>query len=139
MDKNILDKAIQTALKVRENAHSPYSEFKVGAVIISKKNELFQGVNVENSSFGATVCAERTALFNAVTSGCKELKAVVVASNLNGKAVFPCGICRQVLADFNPDLRVILVNSGTLEVEREMTLSEIFPETFNFPDKERQK
>lgn len=132
MDKKTLQQAIDLAVKIRDNAHAPFSKFKVGAVVVTKNGEIFQGVNVENSSFGATVCAERTALFNAVTNGRKDIEAVVIVSVLNGKAVFPCGMCRQVLADFNPEMRVILVNAETLKIERDVPLSQIFPETFKF-------
>lgn len=132
MDRNTLQSAIKQAADIRENAYAPFSKFKVGAVVVAENGEIFQGVNVENSSYGATVCAERIALFNAVTHGRKDIEAVVIVSILNGKAVFPCGMCRQVLADFNQEMRVILVNAETLEVERDVKLSEIFPETFNF-------
>lgn len=132
MDKNTLKSAIDLAVKIRNNAYAPFSKFKVGAVVVAENGEIFEGVNVENSSFGATVCAERIALFNAVTQGRKDIEAVVIVSILNGKAVFPCGMCRQVLADFNPEMRVILVNAETLKIERDVSLSQIFPETFNF-------
>jgi cytidine deaminase len=132
MDNTTLQSAISQAVKIRNNAHAPFSKFKVGAVVVAKNGEIFQGVNVENSSFGATVCAERIALFNAVTQGKKDIEAVIIVSVLNGKAAFPCGMCRQVLSDFNPEMRVILVNAETLKIERDVTLSQIFPETFNF-------
>ncbi|HSW60200.1 MAG TPA: cytidine deaminase, partial [bacterium] len=103
MDKTTLKSAIDLAVKIRNNAHAPFSKFKVGAVVVTKNGEIFEGVNVENSSFGATVCAERIALFNAVTQGRKDIEAVVIVSILNGKAAFPCGMCRQVLADFNQE------------------------------------
>ncbi|HOB71303.1 MAG TPA: cytidine deaminase [bacterium] len=132
MDNSTLQSAISQAADIRKNAYAPFSKFKVGAVVVAENGEIFQGVNVENSSFGATVCAERIALFNAVTHGRKDIEAVVIVSVLNGKAVFPCGMCRQVLADFNPEMRVILVNAETLEIEKDVLLSEIFPETFKF-------
>lgn len=132
MDNSTLQSAISQAADIRKNAYAPFSKFKVGAVVVAENGEIFQGVNVENSSFGATVCAERIALFNAVTHGRKDIEAVVIVSVLNGKAVFPCGMCRQVLADFNPKMRVILVNAETLKIEKDVLLSEIFPETFKF-------
>ncbi|HNZ53910.1 MAG TPA: cytidine deaminase [bacterium] len=132
MDNSTLQSAISQAADIRKNAYAPFSKFKVGAVVVAENGEIFQGVNVENSSFGATVCAERIALFNAVTHGRKDIEAVVIVSVLNGKAVFPCGMCRQVLADFNPEMRVILVNAETLKIEKDVLLSEIFPETFKF-------
>lgn len=132
MNKETLEKAVKSALEVRKNAYAPFSKFAVGAAIITKEGSIFTGVNVENSSFGATNCAERTALFSAITAGYRDFEAIVIASNLNGKAVFPCGICRQVLADFNPKMRVVLVNSETKKVEQDLLLSDIFPGVFEF-------
>lgn len=132
MKNEIFEKALSSALEVRKNAYAPYSNFAVGAAIVTTDGTIFTGVNVENSSFGATNCAERTALFSAVTAGYRDFEAIVIASNLNGKAVFPCGICRQVLADFNPEMRVILVNSETKKVEQDLLLSDIFPGVFEF-------
>ena len=132
MNKKTLEKAVKSALEVSKNAYAPFSKFAVGAAIITKEGSIFTGVNVENSSFGATNCAERTALFSAVTAGERDFEAIVIASVLNGKAVFPCGICRQVLADFNPEMRVILVNSDTKQIEQDLTLSDIFPGVFEF-------
>ncbi len=132
MKNEIFEKALSSALEVRKNAYAPYSNFAVGAAIVTTDGTIFTGVNVENSSFGATNCAERTALFSAITAGYRDFEAIVIASNLNGKAVFPCGICRQVLADFNPEMRVILVNSETKKVEQDLLLSDIFPGVFEF-------
>ncbi|MBO4711109.1 cytidine deaminase [bacterium] len=132
MNKKTLEKAVASALEVRKNAYAPFSNFAVGAAIITKDGSIFTGVNVENSSFGATNCAERTALFSAITAGQRDFEAIVIASVLNGKAVFPCGICRQVLADFNPKMRVVLVNSDTKQIEQDLLLSEIFQGVFEF-------
>lgn len=132
MKNEIFEKALSSALEVRKNAYAPYSNFAVGAAIVTTDGTIFTGVNVENSSFGATNCAERTALFSAITAGQRDFEAIVIASNLNGKAVFPCGICRQVLADFNPEMRVILVNSDTKMIEQDLLLSDIFPGVFEF-------
>ena len=132
MKNEIFEKALSSALEVRKNAYAPYSNFAVGAAIVTTDGTIFTGVNVENSSFGATNCAERTALFSAITAGYRDFEAIIIASNLNGKAVFPCGICRQVLADFNPEMRVILVNSETKKVEQDLLLSDIFPGVFEF-------
>lgn len=132
MKNEIFEKALSSALEVRKNAYAPYSNFAVGAAIVTNDGTVFTGVNVENSSFGATNCAERTALFSAVAAGYRDFEAIFIASNLSGKAVFPCGICRQVLADFNPEMRVILVNSETKEVEQDLLLSDIFHGVFEF-------
>ena len=132
MNKTTLKKAVAAALEVRKNAYAPFSNFAVGAAIVTKDGSIFTGVNVENSSFGATNCAERTALFSAVTAGQRDFEAIVIASVLDGKAVFPCGICRQVLADFNPKMRVVLVNSDTKQIEQDLLLSDIFQGVFEF-------
>lgn len=132
MSSGLLERAVASALKIRENAYAPFSGFKVGAALITGEGEIFNGVNVENSSFGATVCAERNAIFSAVTAGKRDFSTVVIASNLDGKAVYPCGICCQVMADFNPDMRIVLVNSETGVIEQDCTLKEIFPQNFEF-------
>lgn len=132
MSSGLLERAVASALKIRENAYAPFSGFKVGAALITGDGEIFNGVNVENSSFGATVCAERNAIFSAVTAGKRDFSTVVIASNLDGKAVYPCGICCQVMADFNPDMRIVLVNSETGVIEQDCTLKEIFPQNFEF-------
>lgn len=137
MSSALLERAVASAVKIRENAYAPFSGFKVGAALITGDGEIFNGVNVENSSFGATVCAERNAIFSAVTAGRRDFSTIVIASDLDGKAVYPCGICCQVMADFNPDMRIVLVNSGTGAVEQDCTLKDIFPQNFEFKgDKE---
>ncbi|HOW51232.1 MAG TPA: cytidine deaminase [bacterium] len=132
MNKELIQKAVATALKARKNAYAPYSGFMVGATVITKKGRIFSGVNVENSSFGATVCAERVALFSAITAGQDDIAAVVVAASLDGHAVSPCGICRQTLADFNPAMRVILVNAESGKIEKETTIAALLPDRFTF-------
>jgi len=93
------------ALRVSENSYSPYSGFAVGAAILTEHGKIFTGVNVENASYGAGVCAERAACVKAVSEGERDYKAIAVASP-NGKAS-PCGICRQFLYEFSPDMDVI--------------------------------
>lgn len=132
MNKELKEKAKNEALRVRNNAHAPYSKFKVGAAIITKSGKIYTGCNVENSSYGATVCAERIALFSAVADGEKEFEAIIIASDLNGEAAYPCGICRQVLGDFSKDIKVMLLNSTTKVIEKELSFEEVFPHTFDF-------
>ena len=93
------------AAQVMENAYAPYSNFKVGAALLTEDGEIFTGVNVENASYGATVCAERSAVSNAVTAGKQNFEAMAIASS-EGEP-WPCGICRQVLLEFNGDMKVI--------------------------------
>ncbi|MDP8211153.1 MAG: cytidine deaminase, partial [Candidatus Stygibacter australis] len=103
MDKktDLAEAAEKAALK----AYSPYSGFKVGAAIMTESGEIFTGCNVENSSYGLTVCAERIALFNAITAGYQKFSEIVIYTDTE-KAFYPCGACRQVLAEFNPQLEV---------------------------------
>jgi len=93
------------AVKATENAYAPYSGFKVGAALLTCDGEVFTGVNIENSSYGATICAERTAFAGAVALGRRDFAAIAVASS--GGAAWPCGICRQFMYEFSEDLRVI--------------------------------
>ncbi|NCB41514.1 MAG: cytidine deaminase [Clostridia bacterium] len=95
----------QMAEAAVSNAYAPYSKFQVGAALLTKAGRVFTGVNVENSSFGATICAERTAYVKAISEGYKEFEAIAVVSN-QGKA-WPCGICRQFMYEFGDELLVI--------------------------------
>ena len=96
------------AREAMKNSYSPYSKFKVGAALLTKEGKVFTGVNVENSSYGATVCAERTAVVKAVSEGYREFEAIAVASS-EGIAS-PCGICRQFIFEFGDDIRIITGN-----------------------------
>ena len=103
-DQELLD----LADKAKEKAYAPYSRFQVGAAILTKEGKVFTGCNVENSSYGAAICAERTAAVKAVSEGYHDFEMIAIASNGSDKeTVYPCGICRQFLHEFNPDLKVI--------------------------------
>jgi len=132
MRKELVTKAIRAALKARRNAYAPYSRFAVGAAVVTKTGRIFSGANIENSSFGATVCAERVALFSAVTAGYRDIKLLIVAAILDSHAVPPCGICRQVFSDLCPNVRILLVNADTGAVEKETTIAALLPERFEF-------
>ena len=124
MDKK--KELIAAAAKAAQNAYAPYSKFKVGAAIISESGEIFTGCNVENASYGLTVCAERIALFNAVTAGCQKFKSIVIYTDTD-IPFYPCGACRQVLAEFNPELEVSIIwNKG----EENLNLRELLPKQF---------
>jgi cytidine deaminase len=118
----------EKAYEAMKYAYAPYSGFKVGAAVLTKSGKVFTGCNVENATYGATICAERTAAAKAVSDGEKEFKAIAVASD-SIDTVFPCGICRQVLAEFgSEDMKVICTkNSGEYEVYR---LKELLPNAF---------
>lgn len=108
----------RTARQMVQYAYAPYSRFKVGAALLTKTGEVFTGVNVENSSFGATICAERTAFVKAVSEGHREFDAIAVVSS-DGD-VLPCGICRQFMFEFGDDLKII-----TGEDEDHLKITEI--------------
>ncbi len=116
----------RTAQQMVQYAYAPYSRFKVGAALLTKSGEVFTGVNVENSSFGATICAERTAFVKAVSEGFREFDAIAVVSS-DGE-VFPCGICRQFMFEFGDDLKII---TGEDEEHLKITeITELLPEGF---------
>ena len=106
---------VALAKEAMEHAYVPYSHFKVGAALLAKDGRVFKGCNIENASYGATNCAERTAIFKAVSEGCREFDAIAIAAS-SGDLVPPCGICRQVLFEFLPDGKVILDSDETVMV-----------------------
>ena len=124
---------IERAKKARENAYAPYSKFKVGAAILTEDGEIYTGVNVENASFGLTVCAERVALFKAVSDGKRSFKAIAVVTDTE-EPVPPCGACRQVLSEFG-DMEVIMANlKGDVKIAR---LRDLLPDSFKFEEGKR--
>lgn len=108
MDINVL---IESAKEARNHAYAPYSGFRVGAALLTKTGKIYKGANVENSSYGLTVCAERIAVFKAVTEGEYELEAVCVVGSGSG-FTYPCGACLQVMSEFAPELKVIVVDEN---------------------------
>lgn len=139
MEQNIDRKAlIRAAFAAREYAYTPYSNFKVGAALLAKNGSVYTGCNIECASFTPTNCAERTALFKAVSEGVHEFAAVAVVGAKDGAPddaliTSPCGVCRQMLYEFGgPDLRVIRAKSEN--DWREMTLGELLPLGFG-PEK----
>ena len=115
-----------TAKKALVNSYSPYSGFRVGAAVLTEDDEIFTGVNVENSSYGASICAERVAFTKAISEGHRKIKAVAIATD-NGTA-YPCGICRQFMYEFGNDIKVILgKDENDLEIH---TLEELLPHGF---------
>lgn len=112
--------------KAKENAYTPFSHFQVGAALLTKEGKVYTGVNVENSSYGATICAERTAFVKAISEGERQFSAIAVASS--GGEALPCGICRQFMYEFCPQLDVI---TGKDENSlRTQPLSALLPEGF---------
>lgn len=121
------DILIEKARQARECAYAPYSGFKVGAAILASNGEIYTGCNVENASYGLTSCAERNAVFKAVCAGEREFKRLAVVTDLAEPAA-PCGACRQVLAEFDLDLTVIMAN--TQGEKRITTVRELLPQAF---------
>ena len=116
----------QIADEIKENAYSPYSNIKVGAALLTSCGKVFTGVNVENSSFGATVCAERSAVVAAVSAGFRDFEKIAVSGTM--KSCTPCGICRQFLAEFSLDIIVIYKEpDGTLCLNK---IKELLPDSF---------
>ena len=108
---------------------APYSQFKVGAALLTKSGEIIGGANVESASYGLTCCAERVALFNALTSGKKDFIAMAVVARAPGGPM-PCGACRQLLAEYAPDAKVLVADSRDLKKSREFSVRELLPKAF---------
>ena len=123
---------VEKAKKARLHAYAPYSKFKVGAALLTKNGKVYTGANVENATFGLTVCAERVALFKAVTNGEKNFVKIAVVADKD-EPITPCGACRQVLAEFASDLKIICAN---LEGKTERYyLRKLLPEAFGKSNK----
>ena len=127
------EELVKRALDARKKAYSPYSNFCVGAALLCEDGEIFEGANVENASYGATNCAERTAIFSAVFAGKRKFRAIAIVGAKRDCEVdafcAPCGICRQVIAEFcEPDAEVILYDGKQMKVN---TISELLPESFD--------
>lgn len=118
----------EMAVKSAEKAYAPYSHFKVGAVLLTRDGQIFTGCNIENSSYSMTICAERTAVFKAVSSGFRDFKAIAVAGSPDSdfsKPCIPCGACLQVLSEFCDDDFMIVLSDGVYK------LSDFMPKKFS--------
>ncbi len=126
---------IEAALQAREQAYAPYSGYKVGAALLTKSGEIFTGVNVENAAYPTGTCAERVAVFKAVSEGQLEFDSLVVASSNGGT---PCGACRQVLSEFGLSTKILIVNrKGKLVLET--TVDDLLPGAFTPQDLPRKQ
>jgi cytidine deaminase len=122
------DQLLLSALAARENAYAPFSKFKVGAAIEDASGRIHTGCNVENATYGLTMCSERVALFKAISEGARQFRRVAVAAD-SDTLTPPCGACRQVLWEFCGDIEIALVNlEGTTETYR---LKDLFPRPFD--------
>ena len=120
-------KLMDCAIKARENAYSPYSHFAVGAALLCEDGTLFEGCNIENASYGLTNCAERTAIFKAVSEGHVTFKALAVVADTEGPCA-PCGACRQVMAEFKIPLIIMGNLMGKIKI---VTIEELLPFSFS--------
>lgn len=132
MTDDIRRTLVEKAAEATENSYAPYSGFAVGAALLTEDGEIFTGVNIENASYGAGICAERSAVACAVTAGKRRFTAVAVTAydskNRKAAEAWPCGICRQVLYEFSRDMEII---TGTADGEIKMLkISELLPEGF---------
>lgn len=121
------EEMLKLAKEVSKKAYSPYSKVQVGAVLLVENDKIYTGVNVENSSYGGTICAERTAFVKAISEGERQFKKIAVAGSIRN--LVPCGICRQFMSEFNKELEVIYEDeAGNMVVTN---LSELFPHGFS--------
>lgn len=124
MDEN--RKLYEIALMAKENAYAPYSGFKVGAAALTDEGIVYTGCNVENSSYGAAICAERTAIIKAISEGKRNIVKIAIASD-SKEYTYPCGICRQVISEFMPEGEVIVGSDKGINIYK---ASELFPHAF---------
>lgn len=116
LSKQLLDELLSNAAQAMKNSYSPYSKFKVGAALLTDEGKIYRGTNIENASYGLTICAERSAIFSAITDGAKEIKALAIVFSQKdlGPLSSPCGACRQVMAEFaSPDMPIYTADLST--------------------------
>lgn len=130
MPKVDAGKLVRAALKARLRASAPYSRFRVGAALLTADGTIVAGANVESASYGLTCCAERVALFKALTDGHKKILAVAVTARIEGGPT-PCGACRQLLAEYAPKAVVFVADSGNPSALRQFSVAGLLPEAFS--------
>ncbi|NMC83678.1 MAG: cytidine deaminase [Anaerolineaceae bacterium] len=126
IEEELRQKLIHLAVQARERAYAPYSHYAVGAIVLSDSGKIYDGVNIENAAYPSGICAERVAIFKAVSEGERRFKAIVVATENGGS---PCGACRQVMAEFGLDTEVLIVNTEGQTVI-ETTVAQLLPGAF---------
>jgi cytidine deaminase len=124
-----LSRLIHAAAKARERAVAPYSQFRVGAALLTKSGQVITGANVESASYGLTCCAERVALFSALTGGKRDFTAIAVVARAAGGPM-PCGACRQLLAEYASDANVFVADSRKLKAVKQFSVRELLPGAF---------
>lgn len=136
VNQMIKDQLIEEAKKIRAYAHVPYSKFRVGAAVLAKSGKIYTGCNIENAAYSVTCCAERVAIFKAVSEGETEFKAIAVAADTE-RPVSPCGSCRQVMSEFfdgSVDIHLSNLHANT----KTITMDEILPFSFSSEDLEEK-
>jgi cytidine deaminase len=129
MARNARLDLLRAAAKARQHAVAPYSRFRVGAAILTRSGGIITGANVESASYGLTCCAERVALFNALTAGKRDFVAVAVVARVPGGPL-PCGACRQLLAEYAPKARIWVADTRALQAPRVFSVAELIPAAF---------
>lgn len=129
MDKKEL---IRKAIEAQQKAYVPYSKFKVGAALVTEEGDVYTGCNIEIASYSPTICAERTAIFKAISEGAKKIKTIAVVGDSD--FTYPCGVCRQVIREFGKDATIIVANSE--EDYKEYKLEDLLPYSFGPEDLE---
>ncbi|MFA5341055.1 MAG: cytidine deaminase [Clostridia bacterium] len=134
------DKYNQLKIKAQEavgNAYSPYSNIKIGAAVLAGSGKIYTGANIENASFGATICAERTAIVKAMSENEKYIEAIAITGDINDYA-FPCGICRQVMSEFMQKDALVFVSGNDLQW-KQFQLEELLPNSFDFQASKKER
>lgn len=133
IDRQLL---VQEAIRAKEYSYSPYSHFRVGAALLAENGAIYRGCNIENAAYSPTNCAERTAIFKAVSEGEKAFRAIAIAGDTQDY-LYPCGVCRQVMMEFcNPETFEIILVKNQTEI-KVMRLRELFPGSFSAEDLEK--
>lgn len=131
-----VEELIQSAIQARKKAYAPYSGYYVGAAVLTMDNRIYTGCNIENASYGATICAERTAVFKAVSEGRGKCRALAVVGSPQGDKItrytFPCGVCRQVISEFTPEPKEFMVIVAQSKEDYKLfSLEELLPVSFS--------
>lgn len=130
-----LEELIELAIENKKNSYSPYSKFRVSSVVLTKKGNIYKGVNIENAAYSVTICAERSALSSAISAGEKEIDTIIITGDSD--MTYPCGVCRQFMAEFlDNDSKIVIANS--VEDYKIYGLKDILPYNFSKKDLEEK-
>ncbi|MDU3199493.1 MAG: cytidine deaminase [Anaerococcus hydrogenalis] len=130
-----LEELIELAIENKKNSYSPYSKFRVSSIVLTKKGNIYKGVNIENAAYSVTICAERSALSSAISAGEKEIDTIIITGD--SKMTYPCGVCRQFMAEFlDNDSKIVIANS--VEDYKIYGLKDILPYNFSKKDLEEK-